>query len=739
MQEILPKRGQLAFSQPAGMPSCGEKGVSQLFEEQVDRTPEAVALAFEEEEISYRELNQRVRRVASALMKMGIGPNMCAGLYVGRPVEMMVGMLSILKAGGAFLPLAVTDPKTRLIWMLDDSQATLLVTEEKLRGDLEVEKQNFRVLCLDRAVFAATQDADAPTGDSVDVSTNLASISYSGPSALRAVRMTHREVLNVFAGLDRLIGTQPGVWLASSKASQQPATIELLWALTRGFKLVFPAELAVRCSNSERAPAKGQLDFSLFYFGSDAAGGGADKYRLLLEGAKFADEQGFAAVWTPERHFHSIGGIYPNPSLSSAAIAVLTRNIQIRAGSVVLPLHNPLRVAEEWSVVDNLSKGRAAISLASGWHANDFALAPDNYSRRKEIMLEGIETLRRLWQGESVKVPNGHGEPVNVRIFPQPVQRELPMWLTSSGNPETFQWAGEMGLNLLTHLFGQGLGDLERKLEIYRAAWRKHGHHGREPQVSVMMHTFVWGDRAGAWETVQGPLCEYLRTFRELNKTARPPTGPNARPNGPAVEEAPGDVEVLLRKAAERYFESSGLFGPPENCLPLLEKLRGFGVNELACLIDFGIEDDTVLAGLDHLQKLRVMINQRGKVSVPGEVKKDPGQENFLSRQIRRHRVTHLQCNGSEASSLLEADQLVEALQSLDKILLSGEPTPIAVSQKLAEVLPGRVLQLGEQICEALASAGVRPQSEAQSTPAQRVYDRARRQREVFTQNTREK
>jgi len=90
------------------------------------------------------------------------------------------------------------------------------------------------------------------------------------------------------------------------------------------------------------------MDFSLFYFASDA-GGGRDQYRLLIEGAKFADEHGLSAVWTPERHFHQFGGLFPNASVTSAALAMVTNKVQLRAGSVVLPLHHPVRVAEEWS------------------------------------------------------------------------------------------------------------------------------------------------------------------------------------------------------------------------------------------------------------------------------------------------------------------------------------------------------------------------------------------------------
>src|SRR5687768_15888466 len=140
-------------------------------------------------------------------------------------------------------------------------------------------------------------------------------------------------------------------------------------------------------------------------------------------------------------HFHPFGGLFPNPSVAAAALATITERVQIRAGSVVLPLHNPIRVAEEWSLVDNLSGGRVGVSFASGWHGTDFALAPGNYLERKDIMLRDIETVRRLWRGEAVPVVDGTGRPTEVQIYPRPVQPELPVWVTAGGSPDTFRAA----------------------------------------------------------------------------------------------------------------------------------------------------------------------------------------------------------------------------------------------------------------------------------------------------------
>jgi iturin family lipopeptide synthetase A len=119
----------------------------------------------------------------------------------------------------------------------------------------------------------------------------------------------------------------------------------------------------------EIVPTK-PMQFSLYFFGNYDAAYRDDKYSLLMEAAKYADANDFTAIWLPERHFHAVGGFSPNSSLLASALAGQTTQLQLRGGSVVLPLHHPVRVAEEWSVVDNLSNGRAGISIASGWHPN---------------------------------------------------------------------------------------------------------------------------------------------------------------------------------------------------------------------------------------------------------------------------------------------------------------------------------------------------------------------------------
>jgi natural product biosynthesis luciferase-like monooxygenase protein len=265
--------------------------------------------------------------------------------------------------------------------------------------------------------------------------------------------ISHRNVVNFFCGMDERIPHEtPGVWLAVTSLSFDISVLELLWTLRRGFKVILYANEIrhpVSIGSGDGSSAEREIDFGLFYFASDEGEGVADKYRLLIEGAKFGDRHGFASVWTPERHFHAFGGLYPNPSVASAAIASVTERISIRAGSCVLPLHNPIRVAEEWALVDNLSKGRVGISFASGWQPNDFVLKPENFANRKEILLRDMSRAQVMARANR-SMPGPNGGLIEVRTLPS-VQSELPVWMTAAGNPETFRMAGEGGCNILTH------------------------------------------------------------------------------------------------------------------------------------------------------------------------------------------------------------------------------------------------------------------------------------------------
>ena len=342
------------------------------------------------------------------------------------------------------------------------------------------------------------------------------------------------------------------------------------------------------------------MKFSLFYFDGDGLNIKGDPYKLLMESAKFADTHGFSAIWTPERHFHAFGGLYPNPVVTSAALAMVTQNIQLRAGSVVLPLHHPVRVAEDWAVVDNLSGGRAAIALASGWTMDEFILSRHPHGSRKSVMWRGIESVQKLWQGEAVDFEDATGRVVSAKTLPKPVQAKLPTWVTCQ-SMETFIEAGRLGVNVLTSLLGETLDQVAPKIARYREMLSKHGHDPQAYTVSMMMHTFLGAEVEQVKEDIRQPFCEYLKTHYGLLENLAKGMGLDVSLD----DFSDDDLDSLLLFGVEGFMKGRSLIGTPESCQPFVQQLTDAGVDEVACLIDFVQDFEAVMQSLPYLAQLK--------------------------------------------------------------------------------------------------------------------------------------
>jgi natural product biosynthesis luciferase-like monooxygenase protein len=343
-------------------------------------------------------------------------------------------------------------------------------------------------------------------------------------------------------------------------------------------------------------------EFSLFFFDADSGERQHKKYEMLLETAKFADANGFAAVWTPERHFQRFGGLYGSPSVTSAALAVITKQISIRAGSVVLPLQNPLRVAEEWAMIDNLSDGRVGMSVASGWHVNDFVLSPETYSNRHADLYDKIGIVQKLWRGEKISLLNGAGIPTDVGILPMPVQKELPIWLTGKSD-DTFFNAGKLGFNVLSANFAlkHDLTEFVRKTKIYRDAIQIH--HGRRGHITLMAHAFVAEDD-NAIKGIAGPA---MARYIKLNVDMQQDHDAGAKEDRGFGRLSERERDILIRNQVNNnLFSPLSFIGTLDHCAQRAESLKKNEVDEIACLIDFGIGFEDVMGSLHRLSTLLV-------------------------------------------------------------------------------------------------------------------------------------
>ncbi|HLN63886.1 MAG TPA: AMP-binding protein, partial [Symbiobacteriaceae bacterium] len=215
-----------------------EAAIGRLFEEQVRRAPDRVAVTFGQESLTYAELNRRANRLAHALRTMGVGPDVLVGICAERSLELIVGLLAILKAGGAYVPLDPTYPAERLAFMLADTAAPVLLVQSHLREKLPA--GGARVLCLDTdwaAIEAAGSDANPESGVEA---THLAYVSYTSGSTGRpkGVLVPHRAVVrlvcnNHFADL----GPEQ-VFLQLAPVPFDASTLEIWGALLNGARLV---------------------------------------------------------------------------------------------------------------------------------------------------------------------------------------------------------------------------------------------------------------------------------------------------------------------------------------------------------------------------------------------------------------------------------------------------------------------------------------------------------------------
>jgi natural product biosynthesis luciferase-like monooxygenase protein/amino acid adenylation domain-containing protein len=385
-----------------------------------------------------------------------------------------------------------------------------------------------------------------------------------------------------------------------SKPTPTPAPVSAMaW---NAAAVTAPCTASAASAAKEVAPRT--TDFSVYFFGDypqgTSAASGPSRYELLMEIARFADRHGFHALWMPERHFHSFGGLFPNPAVLAAALSRETERIRLNAGSVVLPLHDPIRVAEEWSMVDNLSGGRVGIGVASGWSSKDFAFFPDRFGRHKELMFEQLEEVRKFWRGDPVRRTTGDGE-ADLRLFPRPVQDTPPMYTAVVGNPASYELAARHGLGIVTNLMTQTVEQLRENIARYRSARARHGLDPDAGRVAVLLHTYLAEDHDTARTQAYAPLSRYMRASLSLFSGVTNSLGHSV--DLAALSE--DDLETVFRRAYGRYCDQRALIGTADTVRPVVDAVTAAGADEIVTLVDFGVAPDALRSGLPRLDALR--------------------------------------------------------------------------------------------------------------------------------------
>ena len=266
-----------------------------------------------------------------------------------------------------------------------------------------------------------------------------------------------------------------------------------------------------------------------------------------------------------------------------ANVAARTRRIRLAPAVTVLPLHHPIRVAEQWATLDLLSGGRVDFAAGRGYDRREYLPFKVSFEDNQEIFEEGMGVLRRLWSGDGPISHHGkHYRFENVAITPKPVQRPLPAYVASFSQP-SIELAGRLGCGLIVAPFAAAMtyGGLRQVSELYRETCTKHG----LPPGRLMCSYFI--HFAGTRDEEVAARARQIRYYKECVIAAFP-GDPKTAP--PSYRYFIGMVERLRNVGPADLTENSVLLGTSSQITDTLKKVETAGFDEVILYFNVGLK-----------------------------------------------------------------------------------------------------------------------------------------------------
>src|SRR5436309_10157678 len=248
---------------------------------------------------------------------------------------------------------------------------------------------------------------------------------------------------------------------------------------------------------------------------------GQQYFADVLDLAEEADRLGYDSVKIVEHYFTSYGGYSPDPCVFLAACSQRTRRLRMVTGAVLPVFNHPLKLAGQLTMLDAISGGRLDAGFARAFMPYEFDAFGISMDESRARFEEGIEAITRLWTEETVTFEGKFHRFKNVTSLPRPTQQpHPPIWVAAVVTPESFVWTGARGYSRMVVPYLGEHHELAEKLQLYRQAYRDHGHEARKGPGEVMMvlHLFVAPTRKEAREECQPYMEQYLRNFRRSAK-----------------------------------------------------------------------------------------------------------------------------------------------------------------------------------------------------------------------------
>ena len=316
-------------------------------------------------------------------------------------------------------------------------------------------------------------------------------------------------------------------------------------------------------------------------------------YSHWLEQIDAAEDLGFDSLWVTEHHFRHFGGMMPSPQLLLAAAAQRTKRLRLGAAVSILPMHNPLRIAEEFAMVDLLSSGRLNFGAGRGMHPLEYSVFGYEWNNAQARLPEALDIVLRAWTGGEFEWSGKYYHFARLNVLPKPLQKpHPPIYITANRDPESFHMIGTRGHHLMT-LPWIATNEVQRThVEQYFAALREGGHAVESKEVFVMYPAYVGASDEQARSEV---LAHWLR-WREFALVALNLDPSKGEPYQRTFNHLGYDAMVR---------DSRGVFGGPETCVNILKLIIDvMGPTHIGLVFHFGgLSQDKVLKSMERFAR----------------------------------------------------------------------------------------------------------------------------------------
>jgi len=298
--------------------------------------------------------------------------------------------------------------------------------------------------------------------------------------------------------------------------------------------------------------------------------------------AIYADEIGMHSAWIGEHHFSALG-VLSCPDLTLAYIAARTKTIRLAPAVTVLPLHHPIRVAEQWASLDLLSGGRVDFAAGRGYDRREYVPFEVDFDDNQSLFEEGMEVVRKLWAADAPISHHGkHYRFDDIITTPRPVQKPLPAYVASFSKP-SIELAARLGCGLIVAPFAAAMsyGGLRQVADLYHETCAKHGQTPGRLMCSYFIHFADTPEQEAAARARQ------IRYYKECVIDSFP-GDPRTAP--PSYRYFIDIVDRLHKIKAEDLTENAVLLGSPARVTDILKKVEAAGFDEVILYLNVGLK-----------------------------------------------------------------------------------------------------------------------------------------------------